>query len=157
MVRSTRIRCPLRSPCCCCGGTAPLPASHGPRGGLSSAALRRVLDYLHTHYAERLQLETLAALAGLRVSHFAAQFRVSTGLPPYEYVLRLRVARACELLGDGRIGIAQAAAAAGFYDQSHLARHVRRLLGTTPRDLVGTSRHVLLDRLLPASDRPCRY
>jgi len=71
-------------------------------------------------------------LAGVSVSHLKTLFRQSTGMPVHQYVLRRRVERAKLLLQDRSLSIAQVAFAAGFAHQSHLARHMRKILGCTP-------------------------
>jgi AraC family transcriptional regulator len=53
-------------------------------------------------------------------------------MPVHQYVLRRRVERAKLLLQDRSLSIAQVAFAAGFAHQSHLARHMRKILGCTP-------------------------
>ena len=50
---------------------------------------------------------------------------------PYEYLTYLRVSRARELLRRGAL-VAQAAQAVGFYDESQLHRHFRRIVGVPP-------------------------
>ena len=47
------------------------------------------------------------------------------------------VERAKDLLREGRLSLAQVAAAVGFADQSHLTRHFKRLVGVTPRQFLG--------------------
>jgi AraC family transcriptional regulator len=68
----------------------------------------------------------------MSVSHLKTLFRNSTGVPVYEYVLRRRVERAQFMLRNQALSIAQIAAATGFAHQSHLARHMHRILGYTP-------------------------
>ena len=76
------------------------------------------------------------AVAGRSPYHFIRLFRSATGTTPRQYVIRRRVERARELLVGGS-GIAEAAARVGFSSQSHLHRHVRKLLGLTPGELAG--------------------
>jgi AraC-like DNA-binding protein len=76
-------------------------------------------------------LESLAAELGTHPSHLVRVFRREYGLPPHKYVVGRRLDHARRLLLDGR-PIADVAAEAGFHDQSHLTRHFRALLGTTP-------------------------
>ena len=78
-----------------------------------------------------------AQAAGIGLSQFKSLFKQSVGLAPHQYLLRRRVERARELLERERLPIAEAAAATGFAHQSHLARNMRRLIGVTPRQLVG--------------------
>jgi AraC-like DNA-binding protein len=94
-------------------------------------AVRRARDYLRAHVSEPITLDALAAHAGADKYHLLRAFRAALGMPPYEYLTHLRVARAAELLSAGKTG-AEAAHAVGFYDESQLHRHFRRILGTTP-------------------------
>lgn len=58
-------------------------------------------------------------------------FRAEVGLPPHAYLTELRVVRAKELLVAGT-SPRDVAPLVGFYDQSQLTRHLRRVVGTTP-------------------------
>jgi AraC family transcriptional regulator len=108
-------------------GRPPAPTAHG----LSPRALSRVVAYLDAHLADDVSVEDLARVAGLRPAHFSLQFRRSFGEPPHRHMIRMRVERAKLLIEQG-LDPAAAAVAVGFYDQSHLARHMRRMLGVTP-------------------------
>ena len=76
-------------------------------------------------------LEALARELGTHPSHLVRAFGREYGLPPHRYVVTRRLDRARRLLLDG-MPIAEVAAVTGFHDQSHLTRHFRALLGTTP-------------------------
>jgi AraC-like DNA-binding protein len=76
-------------------------------------------------------LESLARELGTHPSHLVRVFRREYGLPPHRYLVGRRLDRARRLLLDG-MAIADVAVATGFHDQSHLTRHFRALLGTTP-------------------------
>jgi AraC-like DNA-binding protein len=102
------------------------------RGGLPPRALRRVQDYIDAHLNEGIELEELAATAGLSLHYFARAFKTSMGVPPHGYVLQRRVDKARDLLVQTDRSIADIALAAGFSDQSHLARHFRQSLGISP-------------------------
>ena len=110
---------------------APAPQAHG--GGLSPSAMGRVRDYVERHLSETIDLSTLAAAAGLSMHHFARQFKQSAGVTPHHYLTQKRVELAQALLTKTELPLSEIAYAAGFSDQSHLARHFRHVLGTTPR------------------------
>ena len=105
------------------------------RGGLSHTKLERVIAHIEDNLASKLSLPGIAEIAGISVSHLKTLFRNSTGVPVYEYVLRRRVERAQLLLRNQRFSIAEVAVATGFAHQSHLARHMHRILGYTPSSL----------------------
>jgi AraC family transcriptional regulator len=102
------------------------------RGGLTHTKLERVIAHIEDNLASKLSLPGIAEIAGMSVSHLKTLFRNSTGVPVYEYVLRRRVERAQFLLRNHKLSIAEIAVATGFAHQSHLARHMHRILGYTP-------------------------
>jgi AraC-like DNA-binding protein len=108
---------------------APTPQA---RGGLPPGAIRRVREYVEAHLSESMDLAELAGIAGLSVFHFARQFKQSAGVTPHHYLVQRRVERAQDMLSRTDLSLSQIALAAGFSDQSHLARHFRQMLGTTP-------------------------
>ncbi|QKQ75163.1 helix-turn-helix transcriptional regulator [Nostoc sp. TCL240-02] len=65
--------------------------------------------------------------------HFARAFKVTTGLSPYQYVLRCRLELAQKLLQNQKRELAQVAAEAGFGNQSHMTSVFQRMLHTTPK------------------------
>jgi AraC family transcriptional regulator len=103
--------------------------------GLPPYQLKYVTEYINAHLAEDISLADLANEVKLSQSHFSSLFRKSTGLSPYRFLLKQRVNRAKELLLMGDLPIIDVAIAVGFYDQSHLTRHMRRLLGMSPKQL----------------------
>jgi transcriptional regulator of acetoin/glycerol metabolism/AraC-like DNA-binding protein len=110
---------------------APAPQAHV--GGLSPNAMHRVRDYVELHLSETIDLSTLATVAGLSMHHFARQFKQSVGVTPHHYLTQKRLELAQALLTKTELPLSEIAYAAGFSDQSHLARHFRHALGTTPR------------------------
>jgi AraC family transcriptional regulator len=105
------------------------------RGGLTHTKLERVIAHIEDNLGGKLSLPGIAEIAGMSVSHLKTLFRNSTGVPVYEYVLRRRVERAQFLLRNHKLSIAEVAATTGFAHQSHLARHMHRILGYTPSAL----------------------
>lgn len=102
---------------------------------LSPVLLARTVEYVEEHLAEEISLPALAGAVGLSPYHFARCFRASTGLSPHQYVIRRRVERARLLLASTDRSLAAIACEVGFASGSHLATHVRRLLGVTPSRL----------------------
>jgi len=105
----------------------------------SSAAIQRIQQHIEQHLGQPLSLTELAAMADLSVWRFATVFRQQVGISPHRYICRLRVQRAQALMLDG-LPPATAASEAGFYDQSHLARHFKNICGMTPGQYVASAR-----------------
>jgi AraC family transcriptional regulator len=104
-------------------------------GGLSRHQLRQVIDYINGHLDRDLGLAELAKIVQMSPHYFTRLFKQSTGLTPHQYVIHRRVERAKELLLKGELSIAEVAYSVGFANQSHLNRHLKRLLGVTPRHI----------------------
>ncbi|MGB7029801.1 MAG: AraC family transcriptional regulator [Candidatus Acidiferrum sp.] len=110
-------------------------ASRSTTTAIPGGKLKLVLGYIEDNLERDLGLSEIADLAGVSVSHFKVLFRKSVGLPPHQYVIRRRVERAAMQLREGKTPIGQIALANGFCHQSHLAMHVRRVLGVSPRQI----------------------
>jgi AraC family transcriptional regulator len=116
------------------GAVRPLKQTLSPR------QKRRLLDFIEANLDQSLSLDDLAGVAGVGVSQLKALFPQSLGLPVHQYVMRRRVERAKSLLLSGQAPISEAALAAGFAHQSHMAQWMKRILGVTPRALIAMRR-----------------
>lgn len=105
------------------------PAAYGAPGAGLAVRLRELLD---ARVTEGLGLEEASAELGhVHPTHLIRSFRTAYGLPPHAYLTGRRVALARRLLLVG-MRPAEAATAAGFYDQAHLTRHFGRHVGISP-------------------------
>ncbi|NVJ19657.1 helix-turn-helix transcriptional regulator [Myxococcus sp. AM011] len=109
----------------CFGASPSAPMRH------SSRSVRRAFEVLHASLEEGISLDALAGHAGLDKFHLCRAFREEVGMPPYAYLTHLRVSRAMGLLTQGR-SPSSVAPQVGFYDQSQLNRHFKRIVGLTP-------------------------
>ena len=110
----------------------PAPAPVKPETGLLPWRLKRVREFVDAHLCEPITLADIAGASGLSRMYFAAQFRVSTGMRPHEFVLRRRIDRACELLLSTAMPIAEVALAVGFQTQAHFTTVFKRFVDETP-------------------------
>jgi AraC family transcriptional regulator len=104
------------------------------RGGLSPARLRRVKEFVHAKMEDELRLRDLAQSVGLSTTHFSEMFRKSTRETPHQFVLRLRVERAKEMLRSAESRVLDVAIACGFKTQQHFARVFRHVCGLSPTE-----------------------
>ena len=95
------------------------------------AAVSKVKEYLLAHYEQNISLRDLAEIVDLNPSYLIRVFRNHVGVPPYEFLTQIRMARARNLLSAG-MSPANVAATVGFADQSHLTRMFKRSTGMTP-------------------------
>lgn len=91
-----------------------------------------VRDYLDQHFDQPIRLAQLAKMAHTSPFYLNRVFQHDVGLPPYEYLVQVRLKQAQRLLRSG-MSIAETAYHTGFADQSHLTRFFKRHVGMTPR------------------------
>ncbi|WP_457282007.1 helix-turn-helix domain-containing protein [Polaromonas sp. P5_D5] len=97
----------------------------------SSPELHRARDHLAADLLATPTLTELARTAGLSKFQLLRRFERAFGLTPHAWLLQQRAERARGLIRSGA-GLAQAAAACGFADQSHMTRLFARQFGFTP-------------------------
>jgi AraC family transcriptional regulator len=103
-----------------------------PQVSMPHRKLRQVQSYIEEHLRRNLSLQAIAAAADMSRSQLKLTFRLATGMPVHQYVIRRRVERAALLLREGKLSVAQIALEVGFAHQSHLAFHMRRLMRVSP-------------------------
>lgn len=102
----------------------------------------RVLEHLHEHFAERLDIQSLADTACVSVSAFHRMFQRHTRVTALGYVARLRIGRACTMLIDGKLKIAAIASAVGYESLAQFNKEFRRQKGTTPSEFSARFQHI---------------
>lgn len=112
------------------------PAPSPPGLGNETSAVARIREYLSDNYDRHVALKDLARLTEISTFHLIRSFNKEVGLSPHAYLTQVRVRRARELLRRGTAP-AEAAADVGFYDQSALNRHFKRVYGVTPGQYAG--------------------
>ena len=69
----------------------------------------------------------------LSSSYFRVLFKDVTGLPPVEYLNRLRIVKSLQYLQADDLSIANAAARVGIYDPNYYSRLFKKVMGVPPR------------------------
>jgi AraC family transcriptional regulator, transcriptional activator FtrA len=91
-----------------------------------------VADWMAGNLSAAITIEALADRAAMSVRTFTRRFRAATGTAPIEWLIRLRVRRAQDLLETGDMAIDHVAHASGFGAPETLRHHFRKVVGTTP-------------------------
>lgn len=107
------------------------PAGVRPPRRRDPALARRLRELLDERLVEGLSLAQATALLPAHPAHLVRAFSAAYGIAPHQYLMSRRVDRARRLLLAGHAP-AEVATATGFYDQAHLTRHFKKLVGVTP-------------------------
>lgn len=95
--------------------------------------LKNVLNYIESHYPEKIELNALARTAGMSPKYFCHFFSEMTGRTPIDYVNYYRIERACFQLANTDVSITEAALLCGFNDVSYFIRTFKKYKGRSPR------------------------
>jgi AraC family transcriptional regulator len=104
-------------------------SAHVPR---DLRSLQRAREYIHAHFGDNLTLAQVARAAGVHPVYLGQIFRQEFGETLGDYLNRIRVRAAAELLANSDRPLSAVALDLGFYDQSHFTRVFRQLTGGTP-------------------------
>ncbi|MEW1720991.1 AraC family transcriptional regulator [Streptomyces sp. NPDC093109] len=108
----------------------------GTGTGTRTSIAQSLRDLLDERLLEGIALAEAARLVHAHPVHLVRAFSGAFGIAPHQYLMSRRVSLARRLLLDGQPA-GDVATAAGFYDQSHLTRHFKRIVGTTPGRYAG--------------------
>lgn len=97
----------------------------------SADKLRIVVNYVRNHAIENPTLNAMAEMASLSPSHFSVVFRKYTGDTFTDYLLRLKMGKARDILLSGE-GVAETARFLGYEDVQHFGRMFKRFHGISP-------------------------
>jgi transcriptional regulator GlxA family with amidase domain len=96
------------------------------------AHLRRARDHADRNYREPLDLDALAAVAGVSKYHFARSFQATYGETPIHYLCRRRVERAQDLLRSANLTVTEVCMAVGFTSLGSFSTRFSQLVGESP-------------------------
>ena len=103
--------------------------------------LKRVLDHIHNHITQDVDIDVLANVACLTKPYLIRLFKRELGTSPLQYINGKKVERAQLLLYTTDMPIKEVAYALGFSDHSYFIRMFRKMTGTTPQDYRLHMRH----------------
>jgi AraC-like DNA-binding protein len=99
----------------------------------------RLRELLDARLVDGISLDEAARLLHAHPAHLVRAFGGAFGIAPHQYLMSRRVDRARRLLLEGGRP-SEVATTTGFYDQSHLTRHFKRLVGVPPGRYARTGR-----------------
>lgn len=102
------------------------------RSTLSENDIRDLNEFIQAYIDWDIGLSDLAELVSMDVFSFSRAFKAITGTSPGRHVMNLRIERACRLLADSQLSLAEIAYSCGFCSQSHLTSTFSKHMGISP-------------------------
>lgn len=104
-----------------------------PKSRLSEEDLGKLDSFFNENMGESFSLDQPASLVNMSLFHFLREFKKSRGITPHQYLLKMKVEKAKELLKNSDLAIQHIAYDLGFSDQSHFSRTFKKAVGTSPK------------------------
>jgi AraC-like DNA-binding protein len=96
--------------------------------------IKKCRDYVASHYRNKIYLEDAASEIGISSSHLSHLFKNEMGITFQDYVNRIRVNKACNLLKYSDVPIAMIAEYVNFPNQSYFGKIFKKEIGMTPKE-----------------------
>lgn len=95
--------------------------------------VQEAIIFMEQNYQRDLTVEAIAEVCKLDRSYFSKLFKERKGCPPQEFLIRLRLGKAAELMKMTSISISDIAVAVGYPNQLHFSRLFKQRYGVSPR------------------------
>jgi two-component system response regulator YesN len=96
--------------------------------------VKRIIDFLDLHYAEKINLDYAASLAGMNSAYFSRLFKKECGVGFVEFLTRLRMDQAKRLLETSDAKLLEVAEKVGFEDVNYFSKSFKKYTGISPSE-----------------------
>ena len=104
---------------------------HG--GKLKDFYIQEAINFMEHNFQRDLTIEEIADVCKLNRSYFSKLFKESMGCPPQEFLIRLRLSKAAEMMKISNNSIRDISASCGYPNQLHFSRAFKKCYGVSPR------------------------
>jgi len=94
--------------------------------------IKQVIEYIHQHHYERINIKDLAKLTRWEVTHFSRLFKKYLMLTPHQYILNVKIEHAKNKLIDSDESLHEIALNLGFFAYSNFFNAFKKITKTTP-------------------------
>lgn len=108
-----------------------LPYDIWESGNLDHRVLKAI-KYIEANFHTRITNEQLAEIANMATNSFARLFKMSTGMPAQQYILKLKVEACCTLMHHTNKSFDQISYDCGFSDRHHFSKVFKKILKINP-------------------------
>ncbi|MDG5789546.1 AraC family transcriptional regulator [Evansella sp. AB-P1] len=102
--------------------------------GNTTNAIDTTIEYLISHYNEKITVHSLAQQAGMSVSHYSRLFKKFIGYSPMDYLRHVRMDRAKELIVLSEYKLKAIAQSVGYHDEFYFSRTFKKVVGMSPTE-----------------------
>ncbi|MBQ8584529.1 MAG: helix-turn-helix transcriptional regulator [Clostridia bacterium] len=96
--------------------------------------LKTSVSYINAHYNHEIRIPELAKMENISVSRYNSVFKRLYGMSPVEYITKMRISSACELLGGTDLSVKEISLMTGYSDSHFFSRVFKAQTGISPSD-----------------------
>ena len=111
-----------------------IPHKELQSGGKFDSDFLTCKEFMDTHFTEAISIEQLSRIANMSVSGFSHHFKKTLGIAPFQYLTRLRIGLAQNLLITTDKSIADVSIEVGYDTISHFNNQFKKFVGTSPQN-----------------------
>lgn len=101
---------------------------------INENTIKNIKDFIINNIANELTIEKIALEMNMSKFYFLKEFKKQTGITPYQYILKIKMEKASELLINTNQSLAEIAYSLGFNDQSHFSNTFKRFFNKSPKE-----------------------
>ncbi len=102
--------------------------------------IQEAVTFMEQNYQREISVEEIADVCKLNRSYFSKLFKQCKGCPPQEFLIRLRLSKAAEMMKTTSLSIGDIAAACGYPNPLHFSRSFKQHYGVPPREWRGQNK-----------------
>jgi AraC-like DNA-binding protein len=95
-----------------------------------------LLVILDTDYMKDWNINSMAKVCNMQVNNFRLKFKEELGLSPINYLMKLRIEKAIELLKFSQLNVSEISNRVGFNDSNYFSRQFTKYVGRSPRNFL---------------------
>ena len=96
--------------------------------------LANAISYMENNFLDPIHIDDVSAISYLSTRQFTRVFKKSYHVSPKEYIIKLRLAYACQLMENSHMNLSEVALESGFSDISFFSRQFKSKTGVSPRE-----------------------
>ncbi|PWV99366.1 AraC-like DNA-binding protein [Paenibacillus cellulosilyticus] len=95
--------------------------------------VEKVKDFVETNFAQKITIEHIAQFIGLNRSYLCSLFQLQMSTSIQDYLIRYRIQRACEMMGNAELTIGDISRSVGYQDPLLFSKIFKKVMGASPK------------------------
>ena len=102
----------------------------------ASPLVKSIISYIDGHYTEPITLNSIADWLERNPTYISYIFKKETNMKLFDYVMRVRIQRAQQLIASTSLSFSEIASQVGFDEYRSFVRAYQKIVGTSPRESI---------------------